>query len=325
MNYENQQCVACRKEFSSGDDVVVCPECGSPHHRTCWAQTGCCANAALHGQKYLWHPAETDDGNAQTEKESEKNLQSFPTFTCPDCGNELQLGSRSCPNCGANFVFSHAVPPVAAADFEKFFNADDAEPEFDGVTAPEMAAHIGVNADRYIPKFRKMNNGKKITWNWAAFFFSPYWLFYRKIYKVAAVAITVYLVASLLFSVPISGVLDRYTSAVEIFNASVSGVTDDAVIESAMDTFVASVAPDFSTVALYLAVPLVLQIIAGLTANIFYKKKCISKIKEIKQISNEDRQKQKILIIATGGVSLLAALGALIGNRIIMMLANYIV
>ena len=30
MKYKGEKCAACGKEFTEDDDVVVCPECGSP-------------------------------------------------------------------------------------------------------------------------------------------------------------------------------------------------------------------------------------------------------------------------------------------------------
>ena len=33
MKYTGIPCAACGKKFTAEDDVVVCPECGTPHHR----------------------------------------------------------------------------------------------------------------------------------------------------------------------------------------------------------------------------------------------------------------------------------------------------
>ena len=30
MDYRGQHCPICGKEFCDGDDIVVCPECGTP-------------------------------------------------------------------------------------------------------------------------------------------------------------------------------------------------------------------------------------------------------------------------------------------------------
>ena len=36
--YEGCQCPVCGKSFQESDDIVVCPQCGAPHHRECWKQ-----------------------------------------------------------------------------------------------------------------------------------------------------------------------------------------------------------------------------------------------------------------------------------------------
>ena len=34
--YVNVPCAKCGKPFTEDDDVVVCPDCGAPHHRSCY-------------------------------------------------------------------------------------------------------------------------------------------------------------------------------------------------------------------------------------------------------------------------------------------------
>ena len=36
MDYSNHSCPVCKKVFEKGDDIVVCPLCGAPHHRECY-------------------------------------------------------------------------------------------------------------------------------------------------------------------------------------------------------------------------------------------------------------------------------------------------
>ena len=43
MNYQGVCCPVCGKPFQEGDDIVVCPECGAPHHRECYKSLGHCA------------------------------------------------------------------------------------------------------------------------------------------------------------------------------------------------------------------------------------------------------------------------------------------
>lgn len=53
-----------------------------------------------------------------------------------------------------------------------------------GVLESEYANYIQKNQRYYLPKF--CLRGGKISWNWAAFFLGPLWLFYRKMYAQAA-------------------------------------------------------------------------------------------------------------------------------------------
>ena len=55
MNYKGVSCPVCGQPFQEGDDIVVCPECGAPHHRACYKQLGHCAmEQQLHPQHLSW-------------------------------------------------------------------------------------------------------------------------------------------------------------------------------------------------------------------------------------------------------------------------------
>ena len=51
MDFTKFHCPVCNKNFTENDDVVVCPECGTPHHRECYKITGKCFNEGLHGSE----------------------------------------------------------------------------------------------------------------------------------------------------------------------------------------------------------------------------------------------------------------------------------
>jgi hypothetical protein len=40
----SKRCPVCRLPFRSGDEVVVCPRCGVPHHKECWFEHDFCSN-----------------------------------------------------------------------------------------------------------------------------------------------------------------------------------------------------------------------------------------------------------------------------------------
>ena len=56
MKYTGIPCAACGKKFTAEDDVVVCPECGTPYHRACYKELGHCVNEARHAEGYVWQP-----------------------------------------------------------------------------------------------------------------------------------------------------------------------------------------------------------------------------------------------------------------------------
>ncbi len=59
----------------------------------------------------------------------------------------------------------------------------------------EFVYFICNNAEKYLPKFRRFNvNGVDkfaITWHWPAFFLTPVWMAYRKMYGWALAALII--------------------------------------------------------------------------------------------------------------------------------------
>ncbi len=52
--FEGYICPVCMKKFTENDDIAVCPECGTPHHRECYLKNGRCALEEMHGD-YEWN------------------------------------------------------------------------------------------------------------------------------------------------------------------------------------------------------------------------------------------------------------------------------
>lgn len=60
---------------------------------------------------------------------------------------------------------------------------------------PNLAAMVQTKQEYYLPKFQEMKQqNKMISWNWCAFLFGAFWLFYRKMYVIGAA----YMLASLI-------------------------------------------------------------------------------------------------------------------------------
>ena len=51
MDFKKYFCPVCNNKFTDEDDVVVCPECGTPHHRDCYFSNGGCFNEEKHNSE----------------------------------------------------------------------------------------------------------------------------------------------------------------------------------------------------------------------------------------------------------------------------------
>ena len=60
MNKQNESktCQFCHGILFEEDDIVVCPECGAPHHRECWQKAGKCALEEFHGTENQYDVAQ---------------------------------------------------------------------------------------------------------------------------------------------------------------------------------------------------------------------------------------------------------------------------
>ena len=52
--YTGAKCKVCQEPFKDGDDIVVCPDCGTPYHRECYKKAGKCINDELHESGGSW-------------------------------------------------------------------------------------------------------------------------------------------------------------------------------------------------------------------------------------------------------------------------------
>ena len=97
--YTGNHCPVCEQAFTDEDDIVVCPDCGTPYHRACWQKVGVCMHKSEHAAGFEWQPEVGPDADKAAHE-----------ATCPNCGtvtavDEDTLLSQElvCPNCGAAF------------------------------------------------------------------------------------------------------------------------------------------------------------------------------------------------------------------------------
>lgn len=176
-----------------------------------------------------------------------------------------------------------------------------------GVHTNLLGAFIGTSAMKYIEKFKRMDMGRKLSFNWAAFFFSPYWFFYRKLVKPGIIFMTIAFCTSII-STPY---LLEFIEAAEPLMEKFATVTDEAEMTLLMSQLQEMYIP----VIIFMAVNFVVNLIAGFIANPLYKKYCVSSIKEIEHLP--DRKGSMAVLLRKGGAAPLYALLALLAENII--------
>ncbi len=186
------KCPVCNLPFAADDDIVVCPDCGTPHHRPCWESEGQCANTARHATGYEFAAPEADS-----------------TIACPGCGTACRESQHFCEHCGTRLLPDEVEKPAENPAYQPVFGqpatlgGDSASTpiygsfapgdpalteQLDDYTLPEWANFIGPNAGYYILAFKRAKALGRYPFCWSAFFFAPVYFWFRKMWGWGALA-----------------------------------------------------------------------------------------------------------------------------------------
>ena len=199
MEYHSATCSFCHKPFAEGDDIVVCPECGAPYHRDCYAEAGGCVFQAKHGTGFSFQaPEEAAPANVRCAVCGAENAPD--SIFCNHCGHAL---SQEAPpraaepqSQGPAYTRAPAGPPQSEQEFIAQLNL---KAEYDGFSAEAWTSYIGRSAPYYLYQFSRMDEShRKTSVCWSAFLFAPMYFFFRKMWSWGLLA----LVTSVLFSLP---------------------------------------------------------------------------------------------------------------------------
>lgn len=170
MDYKKYVCPVCNNKFNEDDDIVVCPDCGTPHHRACYLNNGKCFNDEKHG-------LEEDFSESFKNKDYEEEKK-------PAAPLKVEIIDDS----------TGEAKPISS-----LFNNVQVDPAqaflIEGKPSVYYEIAVKKNQKFYIPRFMALSekNAKPAMWNvWA--FFTPFaWTLYRKLYKFSALILAVYL------------------------------------------------------------------------------------------------------------------------------------
>lgn len=315
MKYENEICPYCGNEFAEGDDIVVCPDCGTPHHRACWFAHGHCAVEDRHAEGYVWQssrPAAEPEENTGAGRQTETEIPQ-EGMICPQCGTIAASGTQECPECSTPMV-----PFTRSAVFPGAGAFDDKE-NIGGVTAGELAIAVRTSAERYLNAFRKLAGGKAVTFSWAAFFFSPFWFFYRKLWKPAIIFGSIILAINV-WMLPIT---DKYVREANAVIAEVESQAQEGeslqVTEAQQNKLLQIARPLIAPFSLLFIV----HLIAGILGTRLYYTRCINLIEKAREEESEPPG-QRLYLFSHGGVSFFGGFGSyIVLDIIVRMITTY--
>ena len=295
--HDNEKCPVCDSFFTSEDDIVICPVCGTPHHRECYNQLGHCANAAKHkaGFVYTAEKSSYEDSavpsaehessiNKSVYSEMKQNLAGKNTkVKCKKCEKEINKNAPFCCYCGEKQDYPQYEQQ---APFNPLFAgtviADDYDDNetIDGKSVKDISAAVRSNTARFIGKFRK---NKKISWNWGGFFFGAYYLFFRKMYKEGIIAMAVSLISSLV----VNGLYVEQTAAFNsFFNMHYQEIMGGGSEELA-EQMMAVMQPFMPAAMILMCVNIVISLVIALFADSMYKNKIMSVIDKVEKDMEE--------------------------------------
>ncbi len=286
ISVEGQKCPVCGAYIFDNDDLVFCPECGAPHHRDCYEALGHCAYKDKHG---------TDDGykpvvkKQVAEEPTANNGAEPPKKRCRFCGEELSLNETVCHKCGR----PQAAQPFGATVFVDPMGGVLPNDDIDGVLAEDVRRFVAVNTQRYLPRFKAMSQGKKSSWNWAAFFIPNVWFFYRKMY-LPGVLFSLLLITASLFLLPLASVISTFPQEATASTAALS--------QYLMQNFSSIGIMPLLFGALAGILELVVRIIAGFTGDKIYKNTVVAGIKKVKE-SDTETLPVELALARKGGIN----------------------
>ncbi|MCL2108080.1 MAG: hypothetical protein FWH20_01865 [Oscillospiraceae bacterium] len=189
IDYKKSDCPVCNKDFKD-EKPVVCPDCGAPYHRDCWALTGKCSFEDVHGNGFSWAmPMVNPQKQANSDSSATSDNPANPDN--PDIPQEihtaiLEAAQKSLDNLKA--MQDSLFGDKTKTTFEgRFFDKPDetAKPPPEerlifGVSEKEINFFQG-NPDPFrFMKYRKIAAGQKISLNIFAALLSPFYFFYTR-------------------------------------------------------------------------------------------------------------------------------------------------
>lgn len=298
-DYKGKECLVCGREFDDKDDVVVCPECGTPYHRECYLEKGECINYELHESGVSWQE--------QQRAQRQSRIDSGEIVKCPRCGGENPGNALFCNYCGLplgvnggegaqqsfndNTQGSYGGAQQSGqggmqgfpGGFDPMFGVHTQrltpESDLDGNTLGEYASYVRTNRGYFITQFvRFAKFAKKTSFSFMAFLFPQFYFFYRKMFKEGIGAFILTFITSMSTYIAMFHKGSEYVKSTNLAAMGLGALINDVNLNAkwftALDAccFIGSWA---------------LMVACGLFANFWYYKKAKRDIERIKKSGGE--------------------------------------
>lgn len=326
MDYFGNKCAVCNNVFKKGDDIVVCPECGTPSHRECYFNNGKCINEDKHKDGYVYEPTSADNNTSGNQAD---------TITCPKCNTENDKNLFFCTNCKSPLNVSQpnqnpypgngpmpnnqGYPNVVMFDPMAGISTD--EDMGDGVTAGEMTKFVRNNTPYFITIFFYIKKFLKSRFNFCAAIFMGGYLLYRKMYKLGAIVTAIQAMVM---------ILSMYLNYVILVDPVYSPLLEAAVaydITAYQTALTSLTGTQIGLFYVYFAlqfITLVMRFVIGACANRMYYNHCK---KTIINIKSKYTTKNDIdnAFKAKGGVNKALAFSLIVAYFIIQYVPNFFI
>ena len=297
--YYGCPCEGCGNPLTLTDDIVVCPDCGAPYHRSCYKKLGQCIHSTAHSAGYEWQFPYKDDDLRTCPHCGEKTLRSEEKCRC--CGKISEAGglddlkaNNEAHDTSSENTFDYAslysqadsnIRDTVYQAWKKSFGSDD---KLDGISCSDWMDYIGPAGPAYMADYCRMQLRKsKISMSFSALLFGPFYFFYRKAWKPAFAFLT----AELLLSLP------TLINMMQISGSALApNISDSALI------IIARVCS---------ALSFVLMVVRGMFGKWLYRRSAAERIRRIEK-EFPDQDKRRAVLSAQGGVSVAAVFGAFV-------------
>ncbi len=351
MDYSNHRCPVCEKVFEKGDEIVVCPICGAPHHRDCYEQEMHCHFMDKHNEGFDYKSEYNTENKNEDKRETQNTSnQGAGIVACEHCGMFNVAGNKKCSGCGEPLPESKNTyepfdrhtqegttpPPYGTQDpqnGQQPFGGFAYDPmgglkaETDvgnGVTAGEAAKFVKSSSPFYTRLFHQIKVFGRSRFSFVGFLFHGGWMLYRKMYKLGSVitAIMALLMISQLFVATFYSDLilkiSELAANVNIYNVNDSNTAlKEFFLTLDTEDIIVSFVYFFSSICQF-----VVRVICGLIGNRCYYKHSIKHITSIKTEAGT-KEEADTTLQTKGGVNSALATSLVVSYMILTFLPYF--